>query len=53
MRVYRDDQKFLQFRINAVLWGIVASDAARGLSREAEYRLVIKVGVTEGAACPI
>jgi penicillin-binding protein 2 len=23
MRVYRDDQKFLQFRINAVLWGIV------------------------------
>lgn len=24
MRVYRDDQKFLQFRINAVLWGIVA-----------------------------
>jgi penicillin-binding protein 2 len=25
MRVYRDDQKFLQFRINAVLWGIVAS----------------------------
>lgn len=25
MRVYRDDQKFLQFRINAVLWGIVAA----------------------------
>ena len=25
MRVYRDDQKFLQFRINAVLWGIVAT----------------------------
>src|SRR5205809_356914 len=24
MRVYRDDQKFLTFRINAVLWGIVA-----------------------------
>jgi penicillin-binding protein 2 len=24
MRVYRDDQKFLQFRINALLWGIVA-----------------------------
>ena len=24
MRVYRDDQKFLQFRINVVLWGIVA-----------------------------
>ncbi|MEK6372652.1 MAG: penicillin-binding protein 2 [Acidobacteriota bacterium] len=24
MRVYRDDQKFLSFRINAVLWGIVA-----------------------------
>ncbi|PYQ32040.1 MAG: penicillin-binding protein 2 [Acidobacteria bacterium] len=24
MRVYRDDQKFLQFRINAVLWAIVA-----------------------------
>src|SRR5450755_4736877 len=24
MRVYRDDQKFLQFRVNAVLWGIVA-----------------------------
>jgi penicillin-binding protein 2 len=24
MRVYRDDQKFLQFRINAVMWGIVA-----------------------------
>ena len=24
MRVYRDDQKFLQFRINTVLWGIVA-----------------------------
>ena len=24
MRVYRDDQKFLQFRINAVLWGIAA-----------------------------
>jgi penicillin-binding protein 2 len=24
MRVYRDDQKFLQFRINAILWGIVA-----------------------------
>jgi penicillin-binding protein 2 len=24
MRVYRDDQKFLQFRINAVLWGILA-----------------------------
>ncbi|HET7436076.1 MAG TPA: penicillin-binding protein 2, partial [Thermoanaerobaculia bacterium] len=23
MRVYRDDQKFLQFRINAVIWGIV------------------------------
>src|SRR5919202_1464211 len=23
MRVYRDDQKFLQFRINALLWGIV------------------------------
>jgi penicillin-binding protein 2 len=25
MRVYRDDQKFLRFRINAVLWGIVAT----------------------------
>lgn len=25
MRVYRDDQKFLTFRINAVLWGIVAA----------------------------
>ncbi|MBV8516032.1 MAG: penicillin-binding protein 2 [Acidobacteria bacterium] len=25
MRVYRDDQKFLQFRINAVMWGIVAA----------------------------
>jgi penicillin-binding protein 2 len=25
MRVYRDDQKFLQFRINAILWGIVAT----------------------------
>ena len=25
MRVYRDDQKFLQFRINALLWGIVAA----------------------------
>jgi penicillin-binding protein 2 len=25
MRVYRDDQKFLQFRINLVLWGIVAA----------------------------
>src|SRR5687767_14722268 len=25
MRVYRDDQKFLQFRINAVLWGIVTA----------------------------
>ncbi len=25
MRVYRDDQKFLQFRINTVLWGIVAA----------------------------
>jgi len=25
MRVYRDDQKFLQFRINVVLWGIVAA----------------------------
>ena len=24
MRVYRDDQKFLQFRINALLWGIAA-----------------------------
>ncbi len=24
MRVYRDDQKFLQFRINTVMWGIVA-----------------------------
>src|SRR3954447_23915203 len=24
MRVYRDDQKFLSFRINSVLWGIVA-----------------------------
>jgi penicillin-binding protein 2 len=24
MRVYRDDQKFLSFRINALLWGIVA-----------------------------
>ena len=24
MRVYRDDQKFLHFRINAVMWGIVA-----------------------------
>src|SRR5206468_11927122 len=23
MRVYRDDQKFLTFRINALLWGIV------------------------------
>ncbi|HEX8171077.1 MAG TPA: penicillin-binding protein 2 [Thermoanaerobaculia bacterium] len=25
MRVYRDDQKFLQFRINTVMWGIVAA----------------------------
>src|SRR5688500_7255205 len=25
MRVYRDDQKFLQFRITAVMWGIVAT----------------------------
>ncbi len=25
MRVYRDDQKFLQFRINALIWGIVAA----------------------------
>ncbi|MFZ2491661.1 MAG: penicillin-binding protein 2 [Thermoanaerobaculia bacterium] len=25
MRVYRDDQKFLQFRINALLWGMVAA----------------------------
>jgi penicillin-binding protein 2 len=25
MRVYRDDQKFLQFRINAVLWAMVAA----------------------------
>lgn len=25
MRVYRDDQKFLQFRINVLLWGIVAA----------------------------
>lgn len=25
MRVYRDDQKFLQFRINALMWGIVAA----------------------------
>src|SRR6059058_2335353 len=25
MRVYRDDQKFLNFRINAVLWGILAA----------------------------
>lgn len=24
MRVYRDDQKFLTFRINALLWGIIA-----------------------------
>ncbi|MGZ4809780.1 MAG: penicillin-binding protein 2, partial [Thermoanaerobaculia bacterium] len=24
MRVYRDDQKFINFRINAVLWGIMA-----------------------------
>src|SRR6267378_6626512 len=24
MRVYRDDQKFLTFRINALLWAIVA-----------------------------
>src|SRR5688500_3752585 len=24
MRVYRDDQKFLQFRINALIWGIAA-----------------------------
>jgi penicillin-binding protein 2 len=24
MRVYRDDQKFLQFRINTVMWGIAA-----------------------------
>src|ERR1043165_8706597 len=24
MRVYRDDQKFLSFRINALLWAIVA-----------------------------
>jgi penicillin-binding protein 2 len=24
MRVYRDDQKFLSFRINALLWGIIA-----------------------------
>jgi penicillin-binding protein 2 len=24
MRVYRDDQKFLTFRINALMWGIVA-----------------------------
>jgi cell division protein FtsI/penicillin-binding protein 2 len=23
MRVYRDDQKFLTFRINALLWGMV------------------------------
>ena len=23
MRVYRDDQKFLTFRINALLWAIV------------------------------
>ena len=23
MRVYRDDQKFLSFRVNAFLWGIV------------------------------
>ncbi len=27
MRVYRDDQKFLQFRINVVMWGIVAAFA--------------------------
>jgi penicillin-binding protein 2 len=25
MRVYRDDQKFLQFRINILLWGMVAA----------------------------
>src|SRR5688572_16455073 len=25
MRVYRDDQKFLQFRINTVLWATVAT----------------------------
>jgi penicillin-binding protein 2 len=25
MRVYRDDQKFLQFRINVLLWGMVAA----------------------------
>ena len=25
MRVYRDDLKFLQFRINTVMWGIVAA----------------------------
>jgi cellobiose-specific phosphotransferase system component IIA len=31
MRVYRDDQKFLQFRINAVLWGIVAVSSSRRL----------------------
>src|SRR3954468_5948582 len=24
MRVYRDDQKFINFRINAVMWGIMA-----------------------------
>src|SRR3954452_11231103 len=24
MRVYRDDQKFLNFRINAVMWGVLA-----------------------------
>src|SRR5688572_31691966 len=25
MRVYRDDQKFLQFRINALIWGMAAA----------------------------
>src|SRR5688572_8601915 len=25
MRVYRDDQKFLQFRINVLLWAMVAA----------------------------
>src|SRR3954464_5379676 len=24
MRVYRDDQKFINFRINAVMWGVCA-----------------------------
>src|SRR5947199_2580008 len=24
MRVYRDDQKFINFRINAVMWGVAA-----------------------------